>query len=151
MQTLYRKRVLLLLGFLVFPAIIGADETSQGRLDHVKTIYVIPARDRFEQFLTNEIVGWGRFEVTLNPQEADALLSDTTDINLKDLLADPPKIRRTVARTRGTAFLIDTKSEKVLWSTAKKSSDPFFLGGNKSNQELAHEIVEQLKKDMNRK
>ena len=111
-------------------------------------IYVIPMQDRLEHFLTYEIVRWGYFQVTLNPHEADALLSDTTDVSVKELLEDPPKVRKTRARTRGTAFLINMKTEKVLWSAAVKPSEPFLLGGDKSSRQLAQEIVELLRKNL---
>ncbi|PYV44767.1 MAG: hypothetical protein DMG06_05185 [Acidobacteria bacterium] len=128
-----------------------ADEAVENKLTNVKTIYVIPMKDRLEHFITNEIVKWGQFEVTLNPREADALWSDTTDVDMKGLLSDQAKIHRTTARTRGTAFLIDMKTEKVLWSAAKKPSGSFLVGGDKSARELAQEIVGQLKKDVGKK
>ena len=59
--------------------------SPSGGLDGVRTIYVIPMKDRLEHFLTNELVKWGHFEVTLNPRQADALLSDTTDVDIKQL------------------------------------------------------------------
>src|SRR5262245_35600966 len=127
------------------PATVSAPSTG---LASVRTIYVIPMKDRLEHFLTNELVRWGHFEVTINPRQADALLSDTTEVDLKQLMLPDAKIRKTGARTRGTAFLIDMKTERVLWSTAKKPSDSFFLGGVKSGRELAEEIVAQLKKDL---
>jgi hypothetical protein len=127
---------------------VFANETPGVSLDNVKTIYVMPTKERMEHFLANEIVRWGHFEVTINPRQADALLSDTTEVNMRELLANPTKVRRTSTRTRGTAFLIDMKTEKVLWSAAKNSADSFFLGGDKSSMELAHEIVGQLMKDM---
>jgi hypothetical protein len=126
---------------------VEASDNTQDRLDQVKTIFVIPMKERLEHFLTHELVGWGYFQVTLNPHEADALLSDTTDVNVKELLQDPPKVRKTKARTRGTAFLINMKTEKVLWSAAIKPSESFLLGGDKSNRELAQEIVRELKKN----
>jgi len=122
--------------------------SSSSALNGVRTIYVIPMKDRFEHFLTNELVRWGHFEVTLNPRQADALLSDTTEVDIKNLMTVDAKIRKTTARTRGTAFLIDLKTERVLWSAAKKPSESFFLGGTKSTRELAEEIVGQLRKDM---
>lgn len=122
-----------------------------GGLDSVRTIYVIPMKDRLEHFLTNELVKWGHFEVTINPRQADALFSDTTDVDIKNLMTADAKIRKTTARTRGTAFLIDLKTERVLWSAAKKPSESFFLGGVKSIRELAEEIVGQLRKDMQTK
>ena len=44
--------------------------------------------------------------------------------------------------------LIDLKTEKVLWAVAKKPSEFFFLGGDKSTPELAEEIVGQMRKDL---
>jgi hypothetical protein len=108
-------------------------------------------KDRLEHFLTNELVKWGHFEVTINPRQADALLSDTTEVDIKNLMTADAKVRKTAARTRGTAFLIDLKTERVLWSVAKKPSDSFWMGGVKSVREIGEEIVSQLKKDMQRK
>ena len=130
---------------LVKPA---PDLSPSTALANVKFVYVIPMKDRLEHFLINELVRWGHFEVTLNPRQADALLSDTTEVDIRQLMIPDAKIRKTAARTRGTAFLIDMKNERVLWSTAKKPSDSFFLGGVKSSHELAEEIVAQLKKDL---
>jgi hypothetical protein len=117
-------------------------------LGTVKSIFVMPMKNRLEHFLTNEIVRWGRFEVTVNPHQADALLSDTTEVDIKELMSRDAKIRKTPARTRGTAFLIDLKTEKVLWSAAKKPATSFFLGGEKSTPELAHEIIAQMRRDL---
>jgi len=125
--------------------------TQSSGLESVRTIYVIPMKDRLEHFVTNELVKWGHFEVTINPRQADALLSDTTEVDIKNLMTADAKIRKTSARTRGMAFLIDLKTERVLWSVAKKPSDSFWLGGVKSVRELAEEIVGQLKKDMQMK
>ncbi|MCI0417752.1 MAG: hypothetical protein L0387_33260 [Acidobacteria bacterium] len=133
------------------PAASSVSQAPPGGLDAAKAIYVIPMKDRLEHFLTNELVKWGRFEVTLNPRQADALLSDTTEVDIKQLMTPDAKIRKTSARTRGTAFLIDLKTERVLWSAAKKPSESFFLGGDKSTRELAEEIIDQLRKDMHPK
>jgi hypothetical protein len=108
-------------------------------------------KDRLEHFLTNELVKWGHFQVTLNPRQADALLSDTTEVDIKNLMTADAKIRKTTARTRGTAFLIDLKTERVLWSVAIKPSESFWMGGVKSVRELAEEMMGQLKKDLQTK
>jgi hypothetical protein len=148
MSSLYRIIYFWLIICLPCTTCVFANEAPEASLDSVKTVYVMPMRERMEHFLANEIVRWGHFEVTVNPRQADALLSDTTEVNIRELLANPTKVRKTLARTRGTAFLIDMKTEKVLWSAAKKPSDSFLLGGDKSSMELAQEIVGQLKKDV---
>src|SRR4026209_999249 len=164
MPLLRRIGMLVFLAVCALSVLTPAQETAPGQppsatpvassssaLNGVRTIYVIPMKDRFEHFLTNELVRWGHFEVTLNPRQADALLSDTTEVDIKSLMTVDSKIRKTTARTRGTAFLIDLKTERVLWSAAKYPSDSIFLGGMKSTRELAEEIVGQLKKDMQTK
>ena len=164
MPLLRQTGIFLLLALLVlsaFSVVAQAQETaptlppsttpvasSSGGLHSLRTIYVIPMKDRLEHFLTNELVTWGHFEVTLNPRQADALLSDTTDVDIKTLMTADAKVRKTTARTRGTAFLIDLKTERVLWSAAKKPSESFLQGGVKSTRDLAEEIVGQLRKDM---
>jgi hypothetical protein len=148
MNSLDRNLYSWLVIFSLCATCVFANEAPEASLDSVKSIYVMPMRERMEHFLANEIVRWGHFEVTINPRQADALLSDTTEVNIRELLANPTKVRRTSARTRGTAFLIDMKTEKVLWSAAKKPADSFLLGGDKSAMELAQEIVGQLKKDV---
>ena len=164
-MTLFRQTgvfVLLMLGVLSVAAVGQEAEAAQqpsanpvaspsSGLDTIRSIYVIPMKDRLEHFLTNELVKWGHFEVTLNPRQADALLSDTTDVDIKQLMTPDIKIRKTTARTRGTAFLIDLKTERVLWSVAKKPSESFWTGGVKSIRELAEEMVGQLRKDMQAK
>ena len=160
MPLLRQTGMFLLLALCAF-SIVKAQETAPGLppsttpvastssgLNGARTIYVIPMKDRLEHFLTNELVKWGHFEVTINPRQADVLLSDTTEVDIKNLMTVDAKIRKTAARTRGTAFLIDLKTERVLWSAAKNPSESFLLGGSKSNRELAEEIVVQLKKDM---
>ncbi len=147
MQTFQSVLSYVLLGFMFVPAALVAQDAPQGSLDAIKTIYVMPMSHRLEHFLTDELVKWGRFHVTLNRRQADALLSDTTEVDIKELMTTDAKVRKTAARTRGTAFLIDLKTERVLWSAAKKPSESFFLGGDKSIRELAQEIIGQLKKD----
>lgn len=127
-----------------------AAQHDQAGLAGVRTIFVMPMKNRLEHFLTHELVKWGRFDITVNPQQADAVMSDTTELDIKQLMSRDAKIRKTLARTRGTAFLIDLKTEKVVWAVAKKPSESFFLGGEKSTQELAKEIVGQLKRDLER-
>ena len=148
MSSLDRNLYIWLVICLLCSTCVLADEAPEASLESVKTIYVMPMKERMEHFLANEIVRWGHFTVTINPRQADTLLSDTTDVNIRELLANPIKIRRTSARTRGTAFLIDMKTEKVLWSAAKKPADSFLAGGEKSTMELAQEIIGQLKKDI---
>ena len=128
-----------------------AEETSQVHLDSVKVIYLIPMKDRMDHYLTAELVRWGQYEVTIDPHLADGILSDVPHIDLKSLMEDPPRIVRTSKAARGIAFLIDPKSEKLIWSTSKDTSTSYLVHTSyKSAKDLAHEIVEQMKKDVSK-
>ena len=107
MPLLRRTGMLVFLAVCALSVLTPAQETAPGEppsatpvassssaLNGVRTIYVIPMKDRFEHFLTNELVRWGHFEVTLNPRQADALLSDTTEVDIKNLMTVDAKIRK---------------------------------------------------------
>ncbi|MEW5977492.1 MAG: hypothetical protein AB1898_17000 [Acidobacteriota bacterium] len=121
---------------------------AQASLADVRIIYVVPMRQNMDQLLTSELVKWGHYQVTINPRQADAFLSDNTLVSIQEWLKQEAGARRTSSRLRGTAFLIDVRSEKVIWSTSKKPSGSFLSGGDKSNRELAAEIVDQLREDL---
>ena len=137
----------IILLFLVTPSEMTAQGLEMQSLDQVKTIYVFSMRGGMTNYLTSELVRWGRFQVTLNPHQADALLSDSTKVDLKTLMVNPRASQKT-SSARGTLFLIDLRTENVIWATAKKPSESFFMGGDKSNPELAHELIMALRKDL---
>jgi hypothetical protein len=126
----------------------SVEDPPEPSVESVKTIFILPMRDRMNNLLTSDLVRWGHFRITVNPKQAEAILSDTTNIDVHGLVSDPSTIRKPTSTTLGTVFLIDIKSEKVLWSTSKKPSDSWYLGGSKNTRELAAEIVDQLKKDV---
>ena len=128
------------------PGIVAQGPISQ-TLAQTKTIYVVPMRGGMDHYLTNELVQWGRFQITVNPQQADALLSETPKVNIGAIMTDPQKVQK-ASSTKGTLFLIDPKSLQVLWSVYKKPNEPFIFGGDKSNPELAREMISALRKDL---
>ena len=129
----------------------AAEEASQVHLNSVKVIYLIPMKDRMDHYLTTELVRWGQYQVTIDPHLADGILSDVPHIDLKGLMEDPPRIVRTSKASRGIAFLIDPKSENLIWSTSKDTSTSYLIHTSyKSAKDLAHEIVEQMKKDISK-
>jgi hypothetical protein len=130
----------------VAPVIVAQGPIAQ-TLAQTKTIYVVPMRGGMDHYLTNELVQWGRFQITVNPQQADALLSETTKVNIAAIMTDPQKVQKAFS-TKGTLFLIDPRTLQVLWSVYKKPNEPFILGGDKSNPELAHDMISALRKDL---
>jgi hypothetical protein len=142
--------VMVMVSFLLCIPIMrySAEEPQEPSLETVKTIFILPMKDRMNNLLTSDLVRWGYFRITVNPKQADAILSDATNIDVHGLVSDPSMIRKSASTSLGTVFLIDIKTEKVLWSTSKNPSDPWYLGGSKNTRELAVEIVDQLKKDV---
>jgi hypothetical protein len=137
-----------LVGALLAPAVSMANDPPRPGLDAVKAIYVMPMKNRMDHYLTAELVKWGHYQVTLNPQQADAILSDVPQIDVKGLLQDPSKVTWASRASRGNSFLIDPKSEKVIWSASKDPSTSYLVYTEyKSVKDLAHEIIGQLKKD----
>jgi hypothetical protein len=102
-----------------------------------------------ERFLAEELVRWGHFEVTVSPEKADAIMTETSAVKLADILKSDTRLYRTSEKSRGSMFLVNTASEKIIWGTTKKSSSSVPFSGSKSNQELAHEIIGQLRHDVN--
>ena len=126
---------------------ISAQGPASQNLAQVKTIYVVPMRGGMNHYLTTELVQWGRFHVTLDPHQADALLSDSTKVDIEAIMNDPKKLQKAFS-TRGTLFIIDLKTGQVIWGVYKKPSEPFIMGGDKSNPELAHDMITALRKDL---
>jgi hypothetical protein len=137
-----------LVGAMLASTSAVANEPPKPGLDTVKMIYVMPMKNRMDHYLTAELVKWGHYQITLNLQQADAILSDVPQIDVKGLLQDPSKVTWASRASRGNAFLIDPKSEKVIWSASKDLSTSYLVYTEyKSVKDLAHEIIEQLKKD----
>ncbi len=137
----------------LFCGMLGLPLTAQEKvpklsLENVKVIYVMPMKDRMDHYLTSELVKWGRYEVTLNLRQADAILSDVPQIDVPALLEDPSKVTRASRTSRGTAFLIAPKSQKVIWSASKNPTVSYLVHTEyKTSKDLASELVEQMKKD----
>ena len=146
-EVVFRLPLVIIALLLAADSAISVQGPATQNLAHVKTIYVVPMKGGMNHYVTNELVQWGRFQVTLDPHQADALLSDTTKVDISAIMTDPKKLQKTVS-TRGTLFLIDLKTEKVIWTVYKKPYEPYILGGDKSSPELAHDMITALKKDL---
>ncbi|MEO8370266.1 MAG: hypothetical protein ABI806_13785 [Candidatus Solibacter sp.] len=57
---------------------------------------------------------------------------------------DNPALKSTFGRSRGTVFLVDTKSRQVVWSVYQQPKG----GGSKDMDRTATDIVSRLKKDL---
>lgn len=115
----------------------------------VQVIYVVPMRNKMEKFLVRDLVKWGRFQVTLKPGDADALLSDSPNINVQDILQAKTAATRTHEGKPGNMFLVSRQTEKILWATGEKTTSLNPLAGPKTLEGLAEGIVGNLRHDVN--
>ena len=155
--------VSLLLGASLLPA---ADQVGE-----VRAVYVLPMGQGLDQHIANRLANAGVFSVVADIARADAVITSSLgkafEVQLADLIEDslPPEVENedaaeqkatpqsvnrppisTFGRGRGTVFLVDIGSRKVLWSTyvPARNDSP------KALDKAAGEIVERLEKALNR-
>jgi len=102
------------------------------RLHQVRSIYVAPSSDDFVSLVKARLEKWNALEIVSKPEEADAILTCRTSTTMV-----PAKV--VVWRTIAEATLVDRRSQKPIWKTAKSAT--YDTGA------LADDIIEQLKKD----
>ena len=132
-------------------------------LPAVESVYLLPMSNGLDQHLANRLAASGLFRVVADPKQAQAVfterLGEAFEERLKTLFAPvEPKASSTEKKTdetaaprvssfgkgKGTIFLVDAASRRVLWSTYEKPR-------NSSPQEqdrTAQRIVERLKTDL---
>lgn len=115
----------------------------------VQVIYVVPMKNKMERFLIRELAKWGRFQVTLKAGDADALLSDSPNINVQEILQGKAAAIRTNEGKPGNVFLISRQTEKVLWATGESTTSHNPLAGPKTLEGLAEGMIGNLRHDVN--
>ena len=164
------KSIKLILPLLAASAAgLGAAE-----LGNIHTVYLLPMSHGLDQYLANALTGEHVFVIVTDPKMADAVLTDHVNSALQQKLdtllsppppepkegekADAPKgtifepankvdnpaDNSSFGRSRGTVFLVGTKSRQVLWSVYDLPKD----STSKSLDRIASDIVSRLKKDM---
>ena len=135
--------------FVLLAGLAGLAAGAQ--LADVKTVYLFPMRNGFDQILATRLLEGRVFQLTTDPKAADAVLTDrlgsafektfdTHVLSLKDVEEGP---RSTFSAGRGTLFLV-SKSKQILWSTYQPPKDV----SPKHLDRAARKSVEQLKKDL---
>jgi hypothetical protein len=134
------------------------------QLKQVNTIYILGMSGGMDQYLANQLTSLGVFQVVIDPQKADALITDHLgegfETKLKELYPRAPSSTETgndknnsgsgagrvtsVGRGRGNLFIVDRKSGAVLWSTYEEPKDT--TPGELTK--IAHKIVLRLKNDL---
>jgi len=116
-------------GFLAAQASFSAGPLL---LHQVRTIYVAPSSDDFVLLVKARLEKWTAVGIASKPEEADAILTCQTESTIV-----PAKV--VVRRTIAEVTLVDRRSQKPIWKTAKSGAFDRTI--------LADDIMEQLKQD----
>ena len=151
--------------------LIAADLSQ---LSRVRSVYIWPMYDSFDQYLAERIAEEDVFEVVVDPKLATAVLTDRIDApflaaleeffplhqpdeaeeeeeesasgdSIEAGLQRQRPANRALSRPKGTLFLVDVSSRRVLWSTFLKEFQP---RPNKLHGQ-ARDVVVRLKKQLN--
>jgi hypothetical protein len=125
---------ILILLFLFAGLLAGQATISAGPplLHQVKTIYIVPSPDELVLLIKSRLEKWSAVGITSNLEEAEAVLTCQTETKIV-----PAKVA--IRETTTIVTLIDRRSQRPIWRTAKSASF--------ETDRLADEVVEQLKID----
>jgi hypothetical protein len=130
-------------------AITLAFAQPNANLNQVQSVYIMPMSGGYHQHLANRLIRLGLFQVVADPNRADAILTDRLGEGLEARLDvydvasqkreaenkdEPAKGSSTVVTAdrpvttslsggKGTLFLVDRKSRRLLWSTFERPKD----------------------------
>lgn len=160
-----------LLRLLVFTPCLFAANLN---LANIKSVYLLPMTNGMDQYLANRLREGQVVAVTTDPQQADAILTDSIgpafERKMNELFPPPapekakddeedqkkddikeaggaPQRVSSFRKGRGVVFLVDRKSRQVVWSTHTRPK-------NASVQELnrtAGRMSDDLKKEYSTK
>lgn len=115
-------------------------------LGDIKTVYLLPMSNGLDQYVAVRLSSDASLQVVTDPQKADAVLSDQIGAGFEEKFGElygpkpkPEENGKTVAsaespqtfarvgarnsRSRGTVFLVNRKTQEVVWSTYEPSTD----------------------------
>ena len=160
------NRVLFSLPTLVVVCLAATD------LKDIRSVYTWPMAKSFDQYLAEQITAENVFDVVVDPQLADVILTDRIDAPFLAVMNDlfplsagknqkapitakqdksdsiesggtiKRPINRVLGRPQGTLFLVHIETRKVLWSTYLREHE---ATPNKLHQ-MASGVVKRLKK-----
>ena len=151
-----RSTALLLCAIVVGLAPLASGADAPG----LKTVYLFPMANGFDQYLANRISASGLFQVTADPAKADAVLTDRLgEVFERRMAALFPAAKSSTgqkaeaeeaasrplssfSRSKGIVFLVDAASRIVVWSTYMPSPDATPAALDRT----AQRVVEALKR-----
>ena len=119
---------------------------------NTRSVYIFPMAGGLDQYLADQITREHVMQVVTDPKIADVVMTDQLNASFEQTLAKlhPRKDETTPAEeiqhsfrssgTKGTVFLVDTKSRQVVWSDYEKP------GRNNSGARLNQEAGRIVKK-----
>ena len=143
---------------LSLPALFGANP----ELVRVKSVYLLPMANGFDQYLANHILNSSLYVVVADPQGADAVITDSLGPGFERKMAELYPVKKddedeeedlkgnTVVPLgkfrggKGMVFLVERKSKQVVWSTYEKPTD----ARSTSLDQAAKRITVRLKKEL---
>jgi hypothetical protein len=122
-------------------------------LQSVKSVYLFPMRNGFDQYLAGRLTEQHLFQVVADPKAADAVFTDRVGPSFEQmfnerLLDAKAKTGDEAARSslgggKGNLFLV-SKSKQVIWSAFDPPNDMT----PKAMEKAARRSVDRLKKDL---
>jgi len=138
---------------------------SASGLSDVKTVYLMPMSNGLDQYLAVQLTTGAVLQVVIDPQRADAVLTDHLGESFEQSLADlyAPKVQNsdkdkaddggaTFAhsgmqgqRGRGNVFLVNSKTHDVLWSFHEFPKDKTPGGMTHTAGRIAAKLAHSIK------
>ncbi len=157
--------------FLGLCALTLAIAQPNGNLSQVQSVYIMPMSGGYHQHLANRLIRLGLFQIVADPHRADAILTDRLGEGLearldvydaasqkrdaaehkgdepvkgesKVTLAERP-VTTSLSGGKGTLFLIDRKSRRLLWSTFEKPKNVTAKELDRSAGRVASRVKEE--------
>ena len=140
---------------------------SAAGLDEIKTVYLMPMSNGLDQYLAVQLTTGAVLQVVIDPQKADAVITDHLgeglEQSLAELYATKPQAGDKTAdraedngatfarsgmqgqRGRGNIFLVNRKTHDVLWSFYEFPKDKSPDGMKHTAGRIAAKLGQSLK------
>jgi len=141
---------------LLLPLLAGIAALAQ--VPSVRSVYILPMAGGLDQYLAAELTREHSMQVVADPKAADAVLTDRLGESFEQKMTQiHPRDKDDVAEnsahpsfrssgSRGTIFLVDSKSRQVLWSDYEKPTRSASSGSlNREAARIAKKLAARSK------
>lgn len=151
----------------------AGQKPGNAEIQQVQSVYLLPMGYSFDQYLANQLAELHDFQVVSDPKKADAVFTDRIGASLEQKMdelfpapapaataakkdekeddsesepkAEPPARFSSFGRSRGTFFLVDAKSRRVLWSTYERPKNGTPAELHRSAARIAQRIQKEIR------